>query len=52
MALAVEEDEAPDPSHVRLLGAATTVAKAVGLAHAIEEPGLPHAAIDLERHSW
>ena len=38
MALAVEEDVAADPADVRLLGAATAVAKADGLAHAVEKP--------------
>ena len=40
MALAVEEDEAPDPGDVGLLGAAAVVACAQGLAHAVEQTGL------------
>jgi hypothetical protein len=39
MALVVDEDAPADPSDVSLLGAATAVAKAVGLPHAVEEPG-------------
>jgi hypothetical protein len=43
MALAVEEDVAADPPDVGLLGAATAVAKAVGLTHAVEELGRARA---------
>ena len=37
MALAVEEDVAPDPAHVRLLGPPAVVARLEGLADAVEE---------------
>jgi len=47
MALAVEQDEAADPSDVGFLGAATAVAKAVSFTYAIEELGLTHTAVDL-----
>jgi len=40
MALAMEEDVAPDPRDVGLLGAAAVVAGVQSLAHAVEQPGL------------
>jgi len=52
MPLAVKQDEATDPSDIGLLGAPTAVAQPIGLAHAIQQSGLAHASIDLERHSW
>jgi hypothetical protein len=38
MALTVEDDVAPDPADVRLLGAAAVVARLEGVADAIEQP--------------
>src|ERR1700730_3083831 len=40
MPFVVEEDEAPDPGDVRLLGAAAHMAGAQGLADTVEEAGL------------
>jgi hypothetical protein len=40
MPFVVEENEAPDPGDVRLLGAAAEVAGAQGLADTVEETGL------------
>jgi hypothetical protein len=42
VALAVEEDEAPDPVRVRLLGAQAQVSEAGGATDAFEESGLLH----------
>jgi hypothetical protein len=40
VALVVEDDEAPDPGDVRLLGATAEVAGSQSLADAVEETGL------------
>jgi hypothetical protein len=38
MALAIEEDEAPDPVHIGFLGAPTVVPHPNRLMHALEQP--------------
>jgi len=37
---------------IGFLGAPTTIAQPIGLAHSIEKFGKARAAIDLERHRW
>jgi len=49
MTLAVEEDVAADPPHVGFFGAATAVAKAVGLSHAVEQLGRAWAGLAYDK---